>query len=299
MRSARLTYVSAWHHVMCHGHEEKRIFEEAEWRDEFVGLLAKACEKYRMRLVASCVLSPHYHLSLPNTSGELSESMKWHNGAWGRRYRKLVGGRGAVFQGRFKSTLVKDEPYPGNVLRYILMNPVEAGMVVDPWEHPHSRIHAYDAEGPDFVDLTEVRRRFPTERALTGFLKAEPAVLPPVVDVRAGKVVGTPEDAEEALRRFDRRKERRPAARKRVGESPFRTVEEVVRDIESAEGVEPGRLDFGTYRGKRIRARLLVALKEQAGLSYAEIAALPWFRDLKVASLGSIYADAKRRGRGG
>ena len=45
--------------------------------------------------------------------------------------------------------------------------------------------------------------------------------------------------------------------------------------------------------GKRLRAKLLVNLKERSGLKYNEIIKFDLFVDLKISSLGRIYKNAK------
>lgn len=58
-------------------------------------------------------------------------------------------------------------------------------------------------------------------------------------------------------------------------------------------------MDTYTIKGKRLRAELLVHLKNRAGLSYPDIVKLPCFYGVKVSSLGAIYRNAKiRMGRG-
>jgi hypothetical protein len=56
-------------------------------------------------------------------------------------------------------------------------------------------------------------------------------------------------------------------------------------------------IDLGTHRGKALRARLLVQLKDEAGLTYEEIKAYPVFRLLKQASMGQLYKRAKLKER--
>jgi hypothetical protein len=48
-------------------------------------------------------------------------------------------------------------------------------------------------------------------------------------------------------------------------------------------------------KGKKLRAQLLVALREKAGLTLFEIAHSELFEDLKYSSLSRIYKNEKER----
>jgi putative transposase len=54
-------------------------------------------------------------------------------------------GTGTLFEGRYKSSVVQQEEYFLNRLRYIELNPVRAGMVNDPGDYKWSsyRAHAF------------------------------------------------------------------------------------------------------------------------------------------------------------
>lgn len=94
------------------------------------------------------------------------------------------------------------------------------------------------------------------------------------------------------MARFDRR--RREAPKRRV-EEPSESVEDVVAAFERLHGVKVEEMDLGAWRGKRLRGLLLVALKDRARMTYAEIAKLPPSRNLKASSLAQLYRRARRR----
>jgi len=50
-----------------------------------------------------------------------------------------------------------------------------------------------------------------------------------------------------------------------------------------------------TYPGKRLRADLLVQLKERAGMPYREVARMDLFAGLEINSLGGIYRQTRQR----
>jgi putative transposase len=53
---------------------------------------------------------------------------------------------GTLWEGRYKATLIDSEAYLLTCMRYIELNPVRAGMVIDPADYPWSSYH-YNALG--------------------------------------------------------------------------------------------------------------------------------------------------------
>ena len=64
--------------------------------------------------------------------------MQWLLTAQVHGYRKRYGGRGHVWQGRFKSPVIEDDDHLLAVLRYIEANPVRAKMVKFAGDYPWS-----------------------------------------------------------------------------------------------------------------------------------------------------------------
>ena len=128
---------------MNRGYEGRPIFKTPFHMKDFISLLADAVTLYGIRLIGYCLMSNHYHLILQNSSGRLSEFMKYLNAVWARKYRISEGGKGYLFQGRFKSTLIEENNYLKAALCYVLLNPVRAGLVQDPWKYKYSSIHSY------------------------------------------------------------------------------------------------------------------------------------------------------------
>ena len=84
-----------------------------------------------MRIVAYCLMPNHWHLLLwPETDRDLSRYLHWVTGTHAHRWRRTTEtlGEGAVYQGRFGSTVVLDQLHLLSVWRYIERNPVEAGL---------------------------------------------------------------------------------------------------------------------------------------------------------------------------
>src|SRR4030042_1669372 len=127
MQRIRLTYEGALHHAMNRGHGGEKIFSGSGLKKVFIDILTETSRKLKIKIIAYCLLDNHYHLVLENSSGRLSEFFKLLNGRFGIHYRKKNGGKGYVFQNRFKSEIIQDESYLITAIAYVLMNPIRAG----------------------------------------------------------------------------------------------------------------------------------------------------------------------------
>jgi hypothetical protein len=74
----------------------------------------------------------HYHLLLRTEQANLSRGMRQLNGVYAQYFNRCHERVGHVFQGRFKAFLIKDEERLLTVARYVVLNPVRAGMVERP-----------------------------------------------------------------------------------------------------------------------------------------------------------------------
>jgi putative transposase len=83
---------------------------------------------------AYCLMTNHYHLVVETPAGNLSKGMRHVNGVYTQRFNRHHGRVGHVLQGRYKAILVDREPYLLELVRYVVLNPVRAGMVTSP-EH--------------------------------------------------------------------------------------------------------------------------------------------------------------------
>ena len=123
MRRERITYPGAYHHIRNRGYDGNDIFKGDQNKCQFLDYLEWAAKQMKIRLFAYCVLDNHYHVVLENSSGRMSDFAKLLNGQYGMYYRKMVGGKGYVFQGRFKSTIIEDDSYLIRSIDYCLKTP--------------------------------------------------------------------------------------------------------------------------------------------------------------------------------
>ena len=129
-RALRIEYERASYHVMSRGNRGAKIFQRQEDVDLWLRTLGEACERSQLIVHAYCVMNTHYHLLLETPKGNLVEGMKWLQGAFTQRYNSRHREWGHLFQGRYKAKVVDEDPtYFRTVGLYILLNPVDAGLV--------------------------------------------------------------------------------------------------------------------------------------------------------------------------
>jgi REP element-mobilizing transposase RayT len=294
MRRARITYPGAFHHAMNRGHDGSDIFNGNRNKSQFLDYLAEAKTKMKIKIFAYCVMDTHYHLVLENSSGKMSEFMKRLNGHYGSYYRTVSGGKGYVFQGRFKSTLIAKDAYLLQSIAYLLRNPVRAGLVVNAQDYTWSSIDAYYSNSShDIVDADFVNELFESKEQLMAAIHSGASGELQVRITRYGEVLGSEDFFKSALKKFDRRT--RPQDQsigdQRRDDFYFEPVEKVIWEFEKTKGLKMEEIDIKTLEGKRQRAYLLVLLKEKSGLTYKEIRELDIFADLRNDSLRGIYRN--------
>lgn len=151
-RCARVKSESGFYHVIAKGSGGQNLFEGAYDYRAFLELLAKACEKGGVHVIAYCLMSNHVHLLLEDAEGRLGEVMKSVLTGYAQRFNKLGDRVGHVFQQRFKSQPIEDEGYLLRAIRYIHNNPAKAGICAAR-DYPWSSYHEYVGV-PVLVDAT-------------------------------------------------------------------------------------------------------------------------------------------------
>lgn len=84
----------------------------------------------------------HYYLLIEAPEGNLSVDMRQLNGLYTQRFNRRHGRVGHIFQGRYKAILVDRDSYLLELSRYIVLNPVRAGLVTSAADTPWSSYRA-------------------------------------------------------------------------------------------------------------------------------------------------------------
>jgi len=128
-RLARLDITGLLQHVIVRGIERRDIFNDDHDRQLFVDRLFSLLSETGVRCYAWALLSNHFHLLLMPTSTSLSYFMRRLLTGYAVSFNRRNKRSGHLFQNRYKSIVCEEEPYLLELVRYIHLNPLRAGMV--------------------------------------------------------------------------------------------------------------------------------------------------------------------------
>jgi len=128
-RPLRIEYPGAVYHITTRGNARNDIFRDDRDRHNFLDILTETVRRYHWLCHAYCLMCNHYHLLIETPEANLSAGMRQLNGIYTQRYNLRHQTVGHVFQGRYKAVLVEKENYLLELCRYIVLNPVRAGLV--------------------------------------------------------------------------------------------------------------------------------------------------------------------------
>jgi putative transposase len=142
-RLPRLHVVGGFYHVTLRGNHRQSIFGTAADREKLNAIVAEAIEKYGSRVHAFCWMTNHLHLFIQVGESPLGKTVQRIAMRYARYQHKQLRTKGHLFERRYDARLVDIDSYFLAVLRYIHLNPCEAGMVGSPDDYRWSSHHAY------------------------------------------------------------------------------------------------------------------------------------------------------------
>lgn len=154
-RPLRLDFAGALHHVTSRGNNKADIFFDDDDRLIFLEFLAATVIRFGWRLYAWVLMTNHFHLEVETPEGNLSRGMHWLNTKYVQWFNAKHGRCGHLYQRRFEAKLIEKESHLLEVARYVVLNPVRAGMVEHPADYRWSSYHATmgTQAAPGWVDV--------------------------------------------------------------------------------------------------------------------------------------------------
>jgi REP element-mobilizing transposase RayT len=165
-RPLRIEFEGALYHITSRGNARQSIFLDDEDRYAFFDILSKTIERTSWICHAFCLMTNHYHLILETPLANLSNGMRELNGNYTQAFNRCHDRVGHLFEGRYKSILVERDPYLKEVIRYVVLNPVRAGLVekAEDWLWSSFRATAGLARCPDWLETEWVLNCFDHDR---------------------------------------------------------------------------------------------------------------------------------------
>ena len=141
-RPLRLCYEDARYHVISRGNGDAAIYSDDLDRELFLAALARTVERHGWLCHAYCLMTSHYHLAVETPRANLPAGMQHLNGRYASGFNERHGRHGHLFGERYRSILIEDERYLLSVCRYVVLNPVRAGICSHPAQWPWSSYRA-------------------------------------------------------------------------------------------------------------------------------------------------------------
>ncbi|MBW2091124.1 MAG: transposase, partial [Deltaproteobacteria bacterium] len=116
---------------MARGIERRNIFKDDKDREAFLGRLAVILEETQTQCYAWALIPNHFHLLLRTGPTPLSIVMRRLMTGYAVTFNKRHKRSGHLFQNRYKSIVCEEDPYLLELIRYIHLNPIRAGLVKD------------------------------------------------------------------------------------------------------------------------------------------------------------------------
>jgi len=172
-RPLRLEFAGALYHVTSRGDRREDIYLDDSDREAWLAVVGEVCNRFNWLIHAYCKMSNHYHLLVETIDGNLSKGMRQLNGVYTQRFNRRHRMVGHLYQGRYKAILVQKENYLLELARYVVLNPVRAGMVKQPEEWHWSSYLAMTglSNVPEWLDTDWLLSQFGRQRqgAITSY----------------------------------------------------------------------------------------------------------------------------------
>jgi putative transposase len=124
----RLFVPGCVHHVMARGLDGIDIFRDDADRETFFELYLLYHVKTGVRCYAWALMSNHYHFVIRTSDIPLSKLFAPLHTRYARYYNRKYSRRGYLFQDRFKSIAIQEQLYIEQLVRYVHLNPIRAGI---------------------------------------------------------------------------------------------------------------------------------------------------------------------------
>jgi putative transposase len=153
-RKPREEFPGAVHHVFARGNRKQKIFLCDADRLLYLDLLGQVVARKRWRCMGYCLMANHVHVLVETPDPNLGAGMQRLHGMYGQMFNREHRHRGHLFQGRFGSVLIGTDEQLLQAARYVVRNPVEAGLCDEPGDWAWSS-HAATLGGraPQWLDV--------------------------------------------------------------------------------------------------------------------------------------------------
>lgn len=153
------------YHITVRGNDRQTIFHDEIDYEFLLSTLNRVVPARRWLCHAYCFMGNHFHLLVTTPEPNLAEGMQQVNSAYAVHFNRRHGRRGHLFEARYFSVLIETEGHLFEVCRYVVLNPVRAGLPgAERWPWSSFRATAGLAAPPRFLHLDWLLDQFSANR---------------------------------------------------------------------------------------------------------------------------------------
>ncbi|HPQ81216.1 MAG TPA: transposase [bacterium] len=148
-RAPRIHVPGLLYHVICRGNQKGDVFLDEQDFRAYILRISEAQLILPFKLYAYALMSNHVHMLLEISEAPLSQVMQIIQQRYTQYFNMKYNKIGHAFQGRYKAIVCQKDAYLLELVRYIHLNPVRAGIVQKPEDYPWTGHKGYMAQKAD------------------------------------------------------------------------------------------------------------------------------------------------------
>jgi putative transposase len=162
MNPLRIEVPGGYYHLSTRGNNKCAICDDDVDREMFEMQLDRVTKKYGWVVLAYCLMDNHYHLIIQIGDAGMSRGMCELNGSYARMYNRRHGRMNHLFGRRYWDALIATDEHLLECCRYVVLNPVRAGICRLPadWRWSSYAATVGRAFGPSFLAGDELLQLF-------------------------------------------------------------------------------------------------------------------------------------------
>lgn len=146
-RLSRKKFKSGFFHIIIQGINKEYIFNSKENKEKYLYLMQKYYPKYKIKIVAYCIMDNHAHFIMHTEDIQnISSYMHKINSIYATDYNKNNKRVGYVFRDRYRSQYIYDRDYLFKCIKYVHMNPVKAKLVKKEQDYKYSSYNDFKSK---------------------------------------------------------------------------------------------------------------------------------------------------------
>lgn len=276
-RQLRIEYEDAFYHITSRGNERRKIYFTKTDYEKFLEYIAKAKEKYTIKIHGYVLMTNHYHLIIETPEANLKKTMHYINSSYTAYTNTKHKRSGHLFQGRYKGILIDKDNYLTELSRYIHLNPVRAKITEKPEDYPYSSYLSYITDKKDPVaeqglilamlsdNIKEARRKY--REYVENAIGAEQES--PFVNVYGGIILGRQSFIKDTLKKIKSERLNEKEISRKKSLSVVYDSEDIIDAI--ARHYKTTKIDLLQNKSSEARKITVYFLKRETGLTNRQI----------------------------